>query len=292
MTGYGRTAVGDSALAAALRDRGVRFTQRFPAFYPAAVQLLRLRRRLQWLTAAQTWASERVDADLPIRVQKHKSLLLRTLGDSEMWMQHNKVTNLTIATSRIDGLLIRPGEEFSFCRLVGKATRRQGYLDGMLLDNGEAKPGLGGGICQLANLLHWMVLHSPMEVTERSEHSFDPFPDNGRVLPWGVGCAVYYNYLDLRFRNDTDAVLQLRTRVGRRYLEGEIRADRELAYSYSVYAKDERFEREGNQWFRQNEIWRDVIDRRTGERTRSEFVKRNRALVKYLPPGAGEQGPG
>jgi VanW like protein len=68
--------------------------------------------------------------------------------------------------------------------------RRKGYVDGMLLDNGEATAGVGGGICQLANLLHWMVLHSPLVITERSEHSFDPFPDNGRVLPWGVGCTI------------------------------------------------------------------------------------------------------
>lgn len=267
----------------ALRDRHRRLTERMPALYPIAVELLRLRRHWQWQRSGLDWATSREPEQLPVRVKRHKSLLLRTLGETDMWMQHNKVRNLELATARVDGIVLRPGQEFSFCRLVGRATRRKGYLDGMLLDNGAAKAGPGGGICQLANLLHWMVLHSPLTVTERSEHSFDPFPDNGRVLPWGVGCAVYYNYVDLRFRNDTEATFQIRTQVGPRYLEGEIRADRPVPQSYSVYAKDERFIRHGYDWFRRNEIWRDVIDRNTGNRVRSELIKKNCALVKYVP---------
>jgi vancomycin resistance protein VanW len=153
----------------------------------------------------------------------------------------------------------------------------------MLLDNGLPTAGVGGGICQLANLLHWMVLHSPLTVTERSEHSFDPFPDNGRVLPWGVGCAVYYNYVDLRFRNDTDVTFQVRVAVGERYLEGELRASEPLPHSYSVHARDEGFDQVGPRWYRHNEIWRDVIDRRTGARVGEELLKRNRALVTYDP---------
>lgn len=264
-----------------------RLTERLPLLYPVAVEALRLRRHWVWLRSGIVWATERTEVDLPVRTKQHKSLLLRTLGNSEMWMQHNKVRNLELACAQVDGILLRPGEEFSFCRLVGRASRRKGYLDGMLLDNGEAKAGPGGGICQLANLLHWMVLHSPLTVTERSEHSYDPFPDNGRVLPWGVGCAVYYNYVDLRFRNDTDATFQLRTRVGERYLEGELRADRPQPYSYSVYAKDESFFQQGGDWFRRNEIWRDVIDRRSGDRVAAELIKKNCALVKYVPePGS------
>ncbi len=282
----------DADLPPALRSRRRRLTERFPGLYPLAVEAHRVRRRLQWAVARTQWAQTRSTEDLPVRAYQHKSILLRQLGDTEMWMQHNKVTNLKLAAAELDGVLIRPGEEFSFCRLVGRTSKRKGYVEGMLLDNGEAAAGVGGGICQLANLLHWMVLHSPMEVTDRSEHSFDPFPDNGRVLPWGVGCTIYYNYVDFRFRNDTEATLQLRVRVGAKYLEGELRADRPLPHSFSVYAKDERFFTHDGSWFRSNEIWRDVIDRRTGDVVRSEQVKRNCALVKYVPDtglGAGAE---
>jgi vancomycin resistance protein VanW len=262
-----------------------RLSERHPGLYPLAVRVHRARRRLRWLTSGDRWASERTSADLAVRVKRHRSLLLRELGASEMWMQHNKVTNLRLAAARVDRILVRPGETFSFNRVVGNCTRRKGYVEGMRLSNGDAQAGVGGGICQLANLLHWMFLHSPLTVVERSEHSFDPFPDNGRVLPWGVGCSIVYNYVDLVVRNDTDATFQILVSVGERHLEGDLRADRELAYSYRVHARDEEFLRYGGEHYRRNEIWRTVVDRRTGESCGQELVKKNCALVKYFPSG-------
>jgi vancomycin resistance protein VanW len=260
-----------------------RLTARHPWLFPLACRLHRARRRLAWMTSDTRWASTREPSSLPTRVKRHRSLLLRELGESEMWLQHNKVVNLTLAAGRVDGLLIRPGETFSFNRVVGNCTRRKGYVEGMRLSNGDARVGVGGGICQLANLLHWMFLHSPLTVLERSEHSFDPFPDNGRVLPWGVGCSIVYNYVDLVVRNDTETTFQLQVAVGDRYLEGELRATEALAHTYRVFARDEQFLRYGEEYYRRNEIWRTVIDRRTGNVVREELMKRNCALVKYVP---------
>ncbi|MET9268604.1 VanW family protein [Kribbella sp. NPDC003557] len=260
-----------------------RWSERIRLLYPLAVRYHRAVKRLQWLTSSTPYSATHEPTNLPVRIKRHKSLLLRQLGETEMWMQHNKVANLKLACAQIDGLLIRPGETFSFNKVVGNATRRKGYLKGMRLSNGQAKPGIGGGICQLANLLHWMVLHSPLTVTQRSTHSFDPFPDNGRVLPWGVGCSIVYNYVDLQFRNDTDQTFQLRVGVGDRYLEGEILADVPAESSYRVFAKDERFLRVGAEYFRRNQIWRTVVDRRTGTAVRDELIRENVALVKYLP---------
>lgn len=235
--------------------------------------------------AGTAWAKRRTHDDLAVRVKEHKSLLLRQLGETEMRLQHNKVTNLVLAARRVDGLTIAPGETFSFNKAVGNCTRRRGYVEGMRLSNGEAVPGVGGGICQLANLVHWMALHSGLTVTERSEHSFDPFPDNGRVLPWGTGCSIVYNYVDLQLRNDTDSTFQLRVHVGERYLEGELRVDRAPQHSYKVYSKNDAFYRLGGEHFRANQIWRSVIDRRTGNRLGEELVRSNCALVKYVPEG-------
>ncbi|WP_432888924.1 VanW family protein [Kribbella sp. CA-245084] len=262
-----------------------RWSERMPLLYPLAVRYHRVLKRLEWIRSSTPYAGTRAATDLPVRIKRHKSLLLRQLGETEMWMQHNKVTNLKLACAQVDGLLIHPGETFSFNKLVGNATRHKGYVKGMRLSNGQARPGIGGGICQLANLLHWMVLHSPLTVTQRSTHSFDPFPDNGRVLPWGVGCSIVYNYVDLQFRNDTDQTFQLHVDVGDRYLEGEILADVPAESSYRVFAKDERFLRVGADYFRRNEIWRTVIDRRTGTPLRDELIRENVALVKYLPTG-------
>lgn len=272
----------DAALTRSV-TRSPRPTERHPWLFPWAVRAHRAQRRLQWLRPGTTWARTRAAHDLPVRVKRHGSLLLRDLSPTEMRLQHNKVVNLRLAAARTDSLLIRPGETFSFNKVVGNATRRKGYVEGMRLSNGEAVAGVGGGLCQLANLVHWMVLHSPLTVVERSEHSFDPFPDKGRVLPWGVGCSIVYNYVDLVVRNDTDLTFELRTWVSERHLRGELRADRAPATSYTVEARDERFVASGGRVFRTNEIWRTSIDRRTGNLVADELVKRNCAVVKYVP---------
>jgi vancomycin resistance protein VanW len=261
-----------------------RLSERHPALYPLAVRVHQARRHLRWLRSDAVWAARHVPVDLPVRVLRHASLLLRELAEDEMVLQHNKVTNLRLAAGRLDTLLIRPGETFSFNRVVGNCTRRKGYVEGMRLSNGDAISGVGGGICQLANLLHWMFLHAPLTIVERSEHSFDPFPDKGRVLPWGVGCSIVYNYVDLVVRNDTDQTFQLRTRMGEHHLRGELRSDRATELSYRVHAHDEAFLRYQGRVYRKNEIWRSVLSKRTGQVIGEELLKRNCALVKYLPP--------
>lgn len=265
---------------------GRRLTQRFPRLYPLAVWVFRAKRRIAWWRSDARWTTTRQGDPLAHKVIVHNSLLMRELSEDEMHLQRNKVVNLRLAAARTNAVLIRPGETFSFNRVVGNCTRAKGYTEGMRLSNGRAISGVGGGICQLANLIHWMVLHSPLTVVERSEHSFDPFPDKGRVLPWGVGCSIVYNYVDLVFRNDTAFTFQLFTGVGDRYLEGELRSDEPLPSSYKVFARDEQFIKRGDDFFRRNEIWRRVVDRRTGNTTGEELMKRNCARVVYdIPDG-------
>jgi vancomycin resistance protein VanW len=265
-------------------------TQRHPWLLPAAMVVHRARRRTAWVRDARSgrvvWAARLEEADLPVRVKQHGSLLLRELDPARMHLQHNKVTNLRLAAPRLDGLVVAPGETFSFNRVVGNCTRRKGYVDGMRLSNGAAEAGVAGGICQLANLVHWMVLHSPLTVVERSEHSFDPFPDQGRVLPWGVGCSIVYNYVDLVVRNDTAHTFQLRARVGERYLHGQLRADEQPEHTYRVEARREEFLRRDGEVYRRNQIWRRLIDATTGDEVGEELVRRNLARVVYEPgPG-------
>ena len=266
-----------------------RLTERHAWLYPVAVRLHQVKRRLSWLTSDARWATRAEgNPELPVRIKKHGSLLLRELSPDEMTLQHNKVVNLRLASARTDGVVIRPGETFSFNKVVGNCTRRKGYVEGMRLSNGDATSGVGGGICQLANLLHWMFLHSPLTVIERSEHSFDPFPDKNRVLPWGVGCSIVWNYVDLVVRNDTDITFALHTWLDDKHLRGELRADRPVEHSYKVEARGEEFLRLRHQGvdrvWRRNEIWRSVVDRRTGVTVGEELVKRNCAVVKYPPP--------
>jgi vancomycin resistance protein VanW len=123
-------------------------------------------------------------------------------------------------------------------------------------------------------------------VTERFRHSFDAFPDSGRVLPFGSGATLFYNYIDLQLRNDTDMTFEIRVWVGETYLHGEIRTDALLPESYGVIERDHRFllDQASGSHFRENRIYRKVMDRRTGVTVREELVCENRAEMKYPPP--------
>jgi vancomycin resistance protein VanW len=214
-------------------------------------------------------------------VKKHQSLLRRKLGDSDPQLQENKIVNLRLAIPNIDGILIKPGEVFSFWMLVGRTTRSKGYVEGMQLSRGEVKTGIGGGICQLANLLYWMALHSPLQVIERHHHSFDPFPDDHRTLPFGSGASVFYNYVDLRFLNPTDNTFQIRVWLTDKHLKGALLSSQLTEYTYHVEERNHRFLEQDGRTYRENELWRSVIDRRTGEKRAVEFIMHNFAEVKY-----------
>lgn len=259
-------------------------SQRHPILYFLAVWARRLRRYGDWYFDSKTYASERTNEKLAFRIKKHQSVLLKKLGDSDRQLQVNKVTNLKIATKQIDGILIRPGDTFSFCKLVGLPAKRKGYLPGMELTFGEARAGIGGGICQISNLIHWLVMHSPLTVTERYHHSFDPFPDDGRVLPFGSGATVFYNYRDYQFTNHTQHTFQINLWFTEKCLEGELRIDTELDYAYHVTEKDHQFLKIDGQFYRKNKIWRDkILKFKSGQIVETELITKNFARVTYTP---------
>jgi hypothetical protein len=162
-------------------------SERFPAVYPISVRAHRAERSARRLTQRGRWARVDPGVETPRRVTRHSSPVQRRLGQVDMVLQHNKATNLELAIPTLDGLVLRPGEEVSFWRAIGYPSARRGFLPGLVLVHGRMDRAVDGGLCQLANLLHWMVLHPPLEVTEHHHHGYDPFPDSGRVLPFGSG---------------------------------------------------------------------------------------------------------
>lgn len=261
-------------------------SHRHPLLYDFAVFCHRQKRRLIWLRDSRKFARElqpELERKLPHNVKRHSSRLLKKLGETEMWLQHNKVENLKHCLPYLNGLVIKPGETFSFCRLVGKPTARRGFKTGMELTMGQARPGIGGGICQLANMLNWLVMHSPLTITERSAHSFDPFPDQKRSIPFGTGCAIFYNYVDFCFVNETDHTFQLLLSIDENNLNGHLVSNEMIEHNYKVFEKNHYFIREGDTIYRHNEIWRKVLTRVVGKHLHDEHIKTNHVKVLYEP---------
>ena len=264
-------------------------SQRHPILYFLAIWTRRLKRIVEWSFDNKKYSKTKNPEKLEFRIKKHQSVLLRKLGDNNEHLQINKVTNLKIAVRQLDGITIKPGETFSFCKLVGLPTKRKGYLLGMELSFGQARTGIGGGICQISNMIHWLVMHSPLTIIEKSNHSFDPFPDEGRVLPFGSGAAIFYNYIDFQFTNNTEKTFQINLWFTEKYLEGELRVNEDLDLSYHIFEKNHQFIKTDNQFFRQNEIWRNCIQKKNGNILKTELLKKNFARVTYEPENYMEQ---
>ena len=253
-------------------------------FYHVSIFLRRFARYINWILNSRKFAKQIESSALEYRVYKHQSVLIRKLGGTDLIFQQNKVDNLIIAIKKLNGIIIRPCETFSFCFLVGQPTKRKGYKEGILLCNGEAKPGIGGGLCQISNLIHWLCLHSPLTVTERHHHSFDPFPDEGRVVPFGSGASIFYNYMDYQLRNDTEHTFQLLFWLDKKCINGDLRVDSNLPHKYHIYEKNHKFIKDGDYIYRRNELWRDKYNKiGSGEIIESELLQKNNALVKYTP---------
>jgi len=254
-----------------------------PKLLGLAIALKQGERKFTMLFDGHHYSYRKNSTPLPYRIKKHKSILLRKLGKSEMYMQHNKVENLKLVVQALNGVIIKPNEVFSYFKLLGKPTAKRGFKEGMELSHGEVKPAIAGGICQSSNLIYWMALHTPLEVIERHHHSFDPFPDEGRVLPFASGATVMYNYLDLQLKNNTPHNIQLLLSMDEKFLHGEFRVDGELKESYKVYESNHYFEKIEDRYYRNNELHRRVIDKNTGNTLKKEFIVRNYSQVKYTP---------
>lgn len=257
---------------------------KIPFAYTLRVHQLRWSRSLR--NQFSTFATQRSESPLPQVMKRHQSLLRRKLGSSNPRLQENKITNLGIAISRMNGVVIHPGETFSYWKLVGKPSKRKGYIEGLQLSRGEVRTGVGGGLCQLANLLYWLALHSPLEVAERHHHSFDPFPDDHRVLPFGSGASVFYNYVDLRFHNSTSQPFQFNLWLTDEHLKGTLNCGEEWPYAYHIEERNHQFHVKDGKNYRENEIWRRVVDKKTGLTMTEELLVHNYSEVKYEIPSA------
>ncbi|MCR5614394.1 VanW family protein [Treponema sp.] len=218
---------------------------------------------------------------LPEIVKSHFSILLRKLEGVDIQLQINKVQNIKIAASKLNGLLIRPGETFSFWKLVKAPSKRRGYKKGLVIKKNAFGSDYGGGLCQLANLIHFLVLNSPLTVTELHHHSDALFPDDRRRVPFGTGTSICYNMLDYRFKNTTDQTVQLFVWIENEDLCGELRCEKQFPFRYKIVEENHHFAKEESDWFRNSQIYKITIDRSSNKEIRKELILNNHSKVLY-----------
>jgi len=200
-----------------------------------------------------------------------------------MYLQHNKITNLRIALTKANGVVVKPGETFSYWRLIGRPTRRKGYAPGMVLDKGRVRVGIGGGLCQLSNLIYWMTIHTSLTVVERHRHGYDVFPDAGRTQPFGSGATCFYNYGDLMIKNTAAHPFRLELALTKSHLTGAWTSTEAAACAYEVYEKAHIIKSEyWGGYTRHNLIYRRRFDL-DGNLLEDERLAENHAIMMYSP---------
>lgn len=116
----------------------------------------------------------------------------------------NRVHNILLASETLHGVVLAPGESFSFNARVGPRMEELGYKEAPVIIRGELVPDIGGGVCQVSTTLYNAALLAGLRIDARSPHSIPP-----TYVPLGMDAAVSYGHLDLRFTNTTNQALYI-----------------------------------------------------------------------------------
>lgn len=262
------------------------FTERFPFLRPLRVFQRRLFFYLGMRLDGRRYCRAHSAQDLSHLVYTSASPLYNRETGFPMLYQENKVHNLRLAAKKLDGLLLRPGETFSFYRAVRGADRDEPYRDGLTVVDGRLITAPGGGMCQMSNLLFWLFLHAPLRVVERHGHRVKDFPDPPSDAPRGVDATLYEGWLDLKVLNPTETTYEIRLDFTDGALVGRLLADRDDGLTLEVRNGEVAYVRRGGEIYEEADVLRRVLDRRTGGCLREETLYRNVCRVGYdLPAG-------
>lgn len=135
------------------------------------------------------------------------SLYQDTLGTytaTEPTSDTDRNTNLSLACQAINGMVINPGEIFSYNTALGERTAERGYRPGPSFSGGKTVKTIGGGICQVSSALYYCAMMADMEITTRDNHGFAV-----SYVPLGMDAAVSWGSLDFCFKNNTNFPIRI-----------------------------------------------------------------------------------
>ena len=127
-----------------LWKKDVLFCDISPTTYAISEKKEILKRHIKNLTGKEKFCHEYRSDKLPNLLSNYSSGLIKTGKGIDIRLQENKAENIAIASASMNGMVIHPGETFSFWKAVGKTTKRRGYKDGRVIENNRLKPGIGG----------------------------------------------------------------------------------------------------------------------------------------------------
>jgi len=121
----------------------------------------------------------------------------------------NRIHNIGVGAKRFNGVLIKPGEEFSFIKTLGPVDESTGYLPELVIKVDKTIPEFGGGMCQVSTTMFRAALNAGLKITARTNHAYPV----QYYAPQGLDATVYIPKPDLMFVNDTPNYILVQTRI-------------------------------------------------------------------------------
>lgn len=121
----------------------------------------------------------------------------------------NRVHNIKIGSGKMNDILLKPGEEFSFNQLLGPIEPEEGYLAELVIKKNKTVPEYGGGLCQVSTTVFRAAIKAGLKITERYAHAFPV----KYYAPQGFDATIYPPHPDLRFINDTPRHLLIQSKI-------------------------------------------------------------------------------
>jgi len=152
--------------------------------------------------------------------------------------EENTIYNIRLASEVINGILIKPQDIFSFNKYVGPAEKADGYKESTIIANGVFVNGYGGGICQVSSTLYNALLLANLPIVERYNHSV--YGEATKYVPLGQDAAIFYGFKDLRFKNNSDHMIVIFSKVFRDTLQVSIFGGNEGKAEVEIISKDKK----------------------------------------------------
>lgn len=151
-----------------------------------------------------------------ITTDKANNLGIKELiGEGHSLFYHSiptRIHNIALGASRINGILVAPGEVFSFDKALGDVSAFTGYQQAYIIQNGKTVLGDGGGICQVSTTFFRALLNAGLPIVERHAHAY-------RVgyyeqdSPPGIDATIFVPSVDLKFKNDTGNYILIQSQI-------------------------------------------------------------------------------
>lgn len=157
------------------------------------------------------------------------------LGHCETPYSNNpkRITNLELACKALDGLILEPGQEFSYNETLGERTAEKGYQPAPAYSGTTLVDSLGGGICQVSSTLYLASVYAELTILERVNHGYPV-----HYIPYGMDATVNWGFTDLKMRNDSEFPVKIQAEASDGYVKVDILGletrDYDIKMSYSV----------------------------------------------------------